>query len=111
MNTTPLPEAMDLAEQVIDDLATSRWPDVVVRFDHAVAERLNADGLAAAWAQVIGSLGAYDSRSEVEATRAAALTVTHTLLRFEAGDMVARITFRDDQTLAGLYLLPPESAK
>jgi hypothetical protein len=31
-------------------------------------------------------------------------------LAFEAGDFVARITFRDDQTIAGLYILNPDAA-
>jgi len=111
MSTTSLPEAADLAAAVIDDLARSRWSEVVARFDRAVAERLNADGLAAAWAQVIGTVGAYEGHGETAAARAADITVTNTLLAFEAGEMVARISFRDDQTIAGLFLLPPEMAK
>lgn len=110
MNTTPLPEAAGLAETVIDDLSGSRWASVVARFDQVVAERLNAEGLAAAWAQVVGTVGAYEGHGEVELKRAADLTITTTPLAFEAGDFVARISFRDDQTIAGLLLLRPESA-
>lgn len=110
MNTTPLPEAADLAETVIDDLSGSRWASVVARFDQVVAERLNAEGLAAAWAQVVGTVGAYEGHGEVELKRAADLTITTTPLAFEAGDFVARISFRDDQTIAGLLLLRPELA-
>lgn len=110
MNTTPLPEAAGLAETVIDDLSGSRWASVVARFDQVVAERLNAEGLAAAWAQVVGTVGAYEGHGEVELKRAADLTITTTPLAFEAGDFVARISFRDDQTIAGLLLLRPELA-
>jgi hypothetical protein len=35
---------------------------------------------------------------------------TNTPLSFEAGDFVTRITFRDDRTIAGLYILNPEAA-
>lgn len=108
MSTTPLPEATELAETVIDDLANGRWADVTARFDAKVAARLSAEGLASAWAHVIGIAGAYESRGPVKPTRAADFTITNTLLAFEAGEFVARITFRDDQTIAGLYLLPPE---
>jgi len=111
MDTTPLPEAADLAAAVIDDLARSRWADVVARFDATVAERLTAEGLAAAWAQVVGTVGGYERHGEVAVARAADFTVTNTPLAFEAGDMVARISFRDDRSIAGLYLLPPEPAK
>ncbi|GAB90174.1 DUF3887 domain-containing protein [Gordonia rhizosphera] len=111
MNTTPLPEAVGIAETVLDDLAHSRWDDVAARFDATVAEKLNADGLAAAWAQVVGTVGTYERHGDVEASRAADFTITNTPLVFEAGDFVARITFRDDQTIAGLFILPPELAK
>ncbi|MFI8594749.1 DUF3887 domain-containing protein [Microbacterium sp. NPDC078428] len=111
MNTTPLPEATALAETVIDDLARSRWNEVAARFDATMAEKLNADGLAAAWAQIIGTAGAYEHRGDVDTIRAADLTITNTPLVFEAGDFVARITFRDDQRIAGLFILPPELAK
>lgn len=111
MNTTPLAEATGLADTVIDDLSRSRWPEVVARFDRTVSERLNAEGLAAAWAQVVGTVGAYEGHGEVDAARTADITVTNTRLTFEAGDLLARISFRDDQTIAGLFLLPSDSAR
>ncbi len=107
MNTTPLPEAVELAETVIDDLAHARWAEVVARFDATVAQGLGEEGLETAWSQVIASAGAYESHGEVVATRAAKMTVTNTPLAFEAGDFVARITFRDDRSIAGLFILPP----
>ncbi|HEY0258676.1 MAG TPA: DUF3887 domain-containing protein [Lacisediminihabitans sp.] len=108
MNTVPLPEAATLAEAVIDELSTGRWDEVAERFDSQMRERLGSEGLAAAWAQVIGLAGAYERRGEVEAARAADVTITNTPLAFEAGDFTARISFRDDQTIAGLYLLATE---
>lgn len=107
MDTTPLPEAVALAETVIDDLAGARWDDVAARFDTTMADRLGADGLAAAWAQIVGASGAYEHRGEVAAVRAADVTITNTPLAFEAGDFVARLTFRDDRRIAGLFILPP----
>ena len=111
MNTTPLPNAATLAETIIDDLASAHWDQVVERFDATVAEKLNADGLSAAWAQVIATAGAYERHGAVTARRAADVTVTETPLAFEAGDFVARITFHDNGTVAGLFILPPELAK
>jgi hypothetical protein len=111
MNTTPLPNAATLAETIIDDLASAHWDQVVERFDATVAEKLNADGLAAAWAQVIATVGAYKRHGAVTAMRAADVTITNIPLMFEAGDFVARITFRDDYAIAGLFILPPELAK
>jgi hypothetical protein len=110
MNTTPLPEAVTLAEAVIDDLSHGLWQEVVNGFDAQMRDALTADGLAAAWAQVAGMAGAYERRGETEAARAADITITNTPLGFEAGDFTARISFRDDRTIAGLYILPAERA-
>ncbi|WP_231514642.1 DUF3887 domain-containing protein [Mycobacterium sp. URHB0044] len=110
MNTKPLPEADDLAGTVIDDLVHGRWADVSARFDATMRAGLTEEGLAEAWAQIIGMAGAYESHGATEAVRTADFTTTNTPLNFEAGEFVARITFRDDQTIAGLYILNPDAA-
>ena len=109
MNTAPLPEATILATTVIDALARARWDDVVTRFDEQMRAALTSSGLAAAWAQVIGMAGSYERHGEPQATRAADITITNTPLAFEAGDFIARVSFRDDTTIAGLYILPDET--
>jgi hypothetical protein len=110
MNTTPLPGADELARTVIDDLAQTRWADVRARFDAVMHDGLTEEGLAEAWAQIAGMVGAYQSHGATEATRTGLLTTTNTPLIFEAGEFVARIAFRDDRTIAGLYILNPEAA-
>ena len=107
MNTTPLTDVAPLAATVIDDLAGGRWEAVAARFDATMRQGLSVDALAAAWAQIVGLAGEYEDRGETEAARAADVTVTNTPLRFEAGDYVARIAFRDDRTIAGLHILNP----
>lgn len=42
--------------------------------------------------------------------RAADVTVSDTRLSMEAGDRVARISFRDDHTIAGPFILPGDTA-
>lgn len=110
MNTTPLPEANSLAERVIADLVAGAWADVTARFDDEMRNGLSDDALAAAWAEVVAQVGTLLRHDAPEAARAADLTITNTLLRFEAGEFVARITFRDDQRIAGLYILTPDAA-
>ena len=106
MNTTPSSDAIPMAETVIDALSRGAWDEVTDRFDTQMRHGLTGEGLAAAWAQIIGMAGAYERRGETEAERAADITITNTPLAFEAGDFIARISFRDDQTIAGLYILP-----
>lgn len=110
MNTSPLPDAIDLAQQVLDDHAHGRWADITERFDPTMRAGLTEEGLAEAWAYLAGIAGSYESHGDTEAARAGDFTITNTPLAFEAGDFVARITFRDDRTIAGLYILNPETA-
>lgn len=109
MNTNALPEADELAKTVIDDLAHARWSDVSARFDPTMRERLTEEGLAEAWAYVAGQAGTYESHGDTEVVRAGDFTTTNTPLSLEAGDFVARITFRDDRTIAGLLILNPDA--
>jgi len=106
MNTTPSPEAITLAEAVVDAVSRGAWEEVTDRFDTQMRDGLTGEGLAAAWAQIIGMAGAFQRRGETKAARAADITITNTPLAFEAGDFTARISFRDDHTIAGLYILP-----
>lgn len=111
MNTIALRDADELARTVIDDLAHARWPDVSARFDATMRERLTDEGLAEAWAYIAGLAGAYENHGDTEVVRAGDFTTTNTPLSFEAGDFVARITFRDDRTIAGLFILDPDAAR
>lgn len=73
-------------------------------------DRLTEEGLAEAWAHIVGLAGAYERHGDTDPVRAGDFTTTNTPLTFEAGNFVARITFRDDQTIAGLYILDPDAS-
>jgi len=105
MNTTPLGGSADLARSVIDDLVKGRWERVSERFDPAMRENLSEDALAAAWAQIVATSGAFESQGDPMVARAGDVTVTNTPLSMEAGDYTARIAFRDDRSIAGLHIL------
>jgi len=105
MNTTPLTDAADLARTVVDDLAAGRWELVTERFDPTMRDGLSEDALAAAWAQIVGTSGAFEGQGDPVVARAGDITVTNTPLSMEAGDYTARIAFRDDRTIAGLHIL------
>ncbi|MDZ7884232.1 MAG: DUF3887 domain-containing protein [Mycobacterium sp.] len=110
MNTTALPEAHDLTETILSDMSRARWADISARFDATMRDGLTDEGLAEAWAQIVGTAGGYEGHGDITAVRAGIFTTTDTPLAFEAGDFVARITFRDDHTVAGLYILNPDAA-
>jgi len=105
MNTTPLDGAAELARSVVQDLAAGRWELVTELFDPTMRDGLSEDALAAAWAQIVGASGAFESLGEAVVARTGDVTVTNTPLSMEAGDYTARIAFRDDRTIAGLHIL------
>ncbi|PWV55347.1 MULTISPECIES: DUF3887 domain-containing protein [Nocardiopsis] len=110
MNTTPLPGVVELAATVIEHLASGQWARVTEQFDTTMRDGLSEEALAAAWAQLVGLSGAFESRGEPEVTRAGDLTITNTPLAFEAGDYTARIAFRDDRTITGLHILEGQTS-
>ncbi|MGX9791813.1 DUF3887 domain-containing protein [Mycobacterium sp. MMS18-G62] len=107
----PLPEAAELARTVIDDLTHARWAEVRARFDATMRDQLSEMELAAPWPQMKRLVGNYKGHGDTDVTRAGDLTRTNTPLTFEAGEFVARITFHDDRTIAGLYILNPDAAR
>lgn len=110
MNTATLPEATDLTRDVVAALAAGDWAKVTTRFDPEMAQAVTADALAEVWAQVVSQVGSLEGTEDPEVARADGLTVTTTQLNFEAGEFVTRIAFRDDQSIAGLFILPPGAA-
>ena len=110
MNTSALPRADELARAVISELSQARWADVRARFDATMRDGLTEEGLGEAWAHIVGLAGAYEGHGDTDVVRAGDFTITNTPLNFEAGDFVARITFRDDRTIAGMYILDPDAA-
>jgi hypothetical protein len=102
----PLPEAADLASRVIDDLTNARWSELRARFDGRLHDSLTEEELAAPWRRTPGSFGIYQGRGDTDAARVGDLTRTVTPLHFDTGTWLARISFRDDQTIAGLRLGP-----
>jgi hypothetical protein len=109
MTTSALPDADELSRTIIEDLAQACWAAVSARFDATMRDRLTEEGLAEAWAHIVGLAGAYEGHGDTEVVRAGDFTITTTPLNFEAGDFVARITFRDDRTVGGLYILNPDA--
>lgn len=83
---------------------------MTARFDPTMRDGLSEDALAAAWAQVVGTSGAFEAHGTPDVARAGDVTVTNTPLSMEAADHTARITFRDDRSIAGLFILPEDAS-
>ncbi|HEX3816355.1 MAG TPA: DUF3887 domain-containing protein [Mycobacteriales bacterium] len=106
MADAALPDAADRAMTLFADLADGRWASVARRFDATVAAQLDSAGVAAVWAQVIGTVGAFDHLESPVAHQAGDLTVADVPLFFEAGARTGRISLDRSGQVAGLFILP-----
>jgi hypothetical protein len=103
-----LPGAAEHAVALVAEVAEGRWEQARRDFDEAMVAGVSADRLAAVWAQVVGTVGAYQGIGEPVAHQAGDLTVVDVPLLFEAGEMTARVSYRQAGLVAGLYVRPPD---
>jgi Protein of unknown function (DUF3887) len=109
MSASILPGATGRAAALFADLAEQRWEQACADFSPAVAAKLDASGLAAVWAQVIGLAGAYQSMGEPVTHQAGDYTVVDVPLFFEAAAQTGRISYTQDGQVAGLFFLADRS--
>ncbi len=100
-----LPGATGRAATLIADVAEGRWEQARAGFDRRMSEALDAQRLAAAWAQVIGTAGAYQGMGEPVAHQAGDYTVVDIPLHFEAAELTGRVSFSGAGQVVGLFFL------
>jgi hypothetical protein len=100
-------DAGDRALALVGHLASGRWAAAWQTFGPAVAARLDAAGLAAAWAQLAGMIGRYERHGRPSVYQAGDYTIADIPLFFEAGDRMERVSYGRDGQVAGLFFLPP----
>lgn len=104
-------KAIAKAEQFLDALTASRWDEAASQLDPVIGTHLDAAGLAAAWAQVASLGGALEARLPAETVGLPdGITIVELHLAFEAADMVARISYNTDGSMAGLWFVPADQA-
>jgi hypothetical protein len=101
-----LPDAVEQALALFAELAEGRWEAVRRTFTATLRSALVTGQLAAVWAQLIGSVGAYEGVGEAYAYQAGDFTVVEVPLLFEAGEATGQVSFSADGKVAGLYLRP-----
>lgn len=105
-HTDLLPDAAERAVAVFADLVAGRWAAVRRDFDERMAAELPTDTIIDVWTRVVGLIGAYERMGEPIALRLGGHTVVNVPIHCEAGEVDGRVTFNDDGTVAGLFLLP-----
>ena len=100
-----LPGAAARASALLADIAERHWDQARATFNQRMADALDAAGLAAAWAQVIGSAGGYQGMGEPVVHQAGDYTVVNVPLQFEAAELTGRVSFDRAGQVAGLYFV------
>jgi hypothetical protein len=106
MSRAVLPGAADKAIVIFADMAAGRWEEVRRCFGETMRSRLDADRLAAGWAQTIGMIGSFERMGEVLAYPLGDGTGTDMPLYFEAGERTGRVTFDRAGEVVGLFIRP-----
>jgi hypothetical protein len=105
-----VPDAVERSIALFVDYIEGRYDDVQRDFDDRMLEVVTVEKLDTTWADVVGSNGAYEGMGEPFARALAQYTVVDVPLKFEAGDMVGRVTFRPDGKIGGLFVVRSEFA-
>jgi Protein of unknown function (DUF3887) len=82
------------------------WERVRADFDDTMRAQLDGRRLAAVWAQVIGTVGQYESMGEPYAHQAGDFTVVQVPLHFEAGSCLLTVSYDTEDRVAGLFVKP-----
>jgi hypothetical protein len=106
MNRTVWPGAVDKATTIFADMAEGRWEEARRDFGPIMRDRLDAERLAAGWAQTIGMIGSFERMGEPIAYPAGDSTVVDLTLHFEAGERTGRVTFDGHGLVVGLFIRP-----
>lgn len=107
--TVHMADAAERALEIVTAVLDGRMDEARRSFDAKVLEvftdEVRGDGLAA----VTGLVGAFDGFGDDEpfVRRIGDHTVVDIPLRYEAGDMKARVAFDADEKVAGMFILPP----
>ncbi|MGY6023584.1 DUF3887 domain-containing protein [Streptomyces spinosirectus] len=101
------PRAITIVKAVLD----GRMDEARQSFDAQVLEAFTDEARANGLATVTGLVGAFEGFGEGEpfVRRIGDHTVVDIPLRYEAGDMKARVAFDTDEKVAGIFILAPET--
>lgn len=109
--TVRMTDAAERAVQIVTDVLEDRMDEARRSFNAQVLEaftdEVRGDGLAT----VTGLVGAFEGFGEGEpfVRRIGDHTVVDIPLRYEAGDMKARVAFDAEEKVAGIVIVPPET--
>jgi hypothetical protein len=109
MNASTRPGAAEHATQVIIDWFAGDYTAMSADFNEEVASKATAELMAAALARITGMVGAYEGMGEPVVRQWGDITVVDIPLRFEAGELIGRVSYDKDAKIAGVRALTPNA--
>jgi hypothetical protein len=109
--TVHIPDAAERAIAIVNDVLEDRMDEARKSFNDQVLAAFTNEKRGSGLATVAGLVGAFEGFGEGEpfVRRIGDHTVVDIPLRYEAGDMKARVAFDEDAKVAGLFILAPET--
>ncbi|MFI9604331.1 DUF3887 domain-containing protein [Streptomyces sp. NPDC004069] len=109
--TVRMPDAAERALAIVTAVLEGRMDDARPSFNAEVLAAFTDEVRGDALAAVAGLVGAFEGFGEGEpfVRRVGDHTVVDIPLRYEAGEMKARVAFDTDEKVGGLFILPPET--
>ncbi len=110
MSNAMMPGAAEKATELMINWIEERYDDVLSELNELTLQKLGElGGLPAAWAMVVGTVGAYEGMGEAVARQTGDLTIVDIPMTFEAGEMKGRVVYDKQSKVAGLFVLPQGS--
>jgi hypothetical protein len=109
--TVRMTDAAERAARIVSDVLEGRMDEARQSFDERVSAAFTEDARGEALATVAGLVGAFEGFGTAEpfVRRIGDHTVVDVPLRYEAGEMKARVAFDERERVAGFFILPPET--
>lgn len=109
--TVRMTDAAERAVKIVTDVLDGRMDQARPSFNAEVLAAFTDEVRGNALATVAGLVGAFEGFGQDDpfVRRIGDLTVVDIPLRYEAGDMKARVAFDADEKVAGLFILPPQA--
>jgi Protein of unknown function (DUF3887) len=101
------PGRTDQAVALFTDIVEGRWEAACRDFTETMREHVDAERIAAVYAQVVGAIGSYERMGEPAAFQLDAITSVEIPLHFEAGERQGQVSFDHDGKVVGLFIRPP----
>jgi Protein of unknown function (DUF3887) len=103
MNASVRPRAAEHATQVIIDWFAGDYARLSADFNDEMSSKASAERMGDAIARITGMVGGYEGMGEPVVRQWGDLTVVDIPLRFEAGELVGRVSYDKDGKVTGLF--------